>query len=348
MPFEKATKKQHKARVAFDGPTGAGKTFSAMILAQTLAEQEGGRFAVIDTEKSSASLYSDLFDFDVCELTNYDTRNYIQALREAEAAGYKVVIIDSLSHAWEGEGGVLDQNSTIGKQKYHGNNFAAWMDTTPIQRKLVDTILGTKAHVIVTMRSKMEYVQNDMVVDGRKKTVIEKIGLAPVQRAGIEYEFDLIVDLDVSHTATVSKTRCNLMDGKSAMKPDKHFWGTFIHWLSSGAPVTETTTTTQPEPDDLGEAGTAAFDQEVNGRTQRPASPLAQPVTMPAAKVNKPSQKMKDSWSGLFAQAKEHGLTVESLDMSTISAEDLAEHGKLLRQRIDAAKAAVESPLDAF
>jgi hypothetical protein len=95
----------------------------------------------------------------------------------------------------------------------------------------------------------------------------------------------------------------------------------------------------ETEPDDEGEAGTAAFDQEVNGKTQRSASPIAKPVIMPV--INKPSQKMKDNWSGLFAQAKEYGLTVESLDMSTISAEELAEHGKKLRGRIDAIKIAI-------
>jgi KaiC/GvpD/RAD55 family RecA-like ATPase len=103
--FQKATKKQSHLRMAIDGSSGAGKTYTALVAATEIAKSRKGRIAVIDTERGSASLYSDIFDFDVLELTDFSPRNYVEAIHAAEGAGYPVIVIDSLSHAWEGEGG---------------------------------------------------------------------------------------------------------------------------------------------------------------------------------------------------------------------------------------------------
>lgn len=231
MQFQKATKKMAKARVALAGPSGAGKTYSALIAATVLAQ--GGKVAVIDTERGSASLYSETFDFDVLELNTYSPKTYTEAIHAAEKAGYAVIVIDSLSHAWEGEGGALDMLDQFAGRS--GNQFSAWKDVTPVHRRMVDAMLQSPCHVVVTMRSKMDYVQ-EKNKDG--KTEIRKVGMNPIQRAGMEYEFTLVVDLDINHKAVVSKSRCSLMDDKSDYKPGPAFWQPFLDWLNSGEAVT--------------------------------------------------------------------------------------------------------------
>ncbi len=242
--FAKATRKRSRARVAIDGPSGSGKTYTSLIAAKVLAD--GGRIAVIDTERGSASLYSDKFDFDVLELDTFSPMLYTQAIEAAEAAGYAVIVIDSLSHAWEGEGGALDLVDKAAT-RMQGNGFAAWKDVTPMHRKMVDAILQCKAHVIVTMRSKMDYIQEK---DDRGKTVIRKVGMAPIQRQGMEYEFTLVADMDVDHRISVSKSRCDVMTDAVTAKPDAKFWQPFHAWLNSGdaEQPAHTPTFTKPAP----------------------------------------------------------------------------------------------------
>lgn len=239
--FTKATRKQAKARVAIDGPAGSGKTYTALIAAKSLAN--GGKIAVIDTERGSASLYADEFDFDVMELNNFNPRNYINAIHEAEQANYAVIVIDSMSHAWEGEGGILDIHDAATKRQKTENSYTAWKDVTPIHREFVDAMLQSPVHIIATMRAKMEYSQEK---DGNGKTIIRKIGLAPVQRAGTEYEFTVVCDMDVEHTLTVSKSRCKPLADKIARMPGETFFNTLRDWLNSGdVPVT---VVSQPKP----------------------------------------------------------------------------------------------------
>jgi hypothetical protein len=165
--------------------------------------------AVIDTERGSASLYADVTPFDVCELTPpFTPEKYIEAIKAAEREGYDVIIIDSLSHAWAGTGGILDiHDAAAAKEK---NSWSAWRLVTPRHNELVDAMLQTPCHLIATLRAKQEYVQ---VQEGGKAKV-QKVGLAPVQRDGIEYEFTLVFDLDASHNAVASKDRTSLFDGQ--------------------------------------------------------------------------------------------------------------------------------------
>ena len=231
LTFSKATKKRSKARVALDGPSGSGKTYSALVAAEVLAE--GGRVAVIDTERGSASLYSDRFDFDVLELETFSPQNYIDAIEAAETAGYAVIVIDSLSHAWEGEGGALDMVDKAAKRSSSGNSYTAWKDVTPLQRKMVDAMLQAKSHVIVTMRSKMDYVQEKDERTG--KTAIRKVGMAPIQRQGMEYEFTIVGDLDIDHNLCVSKSRCETLADAVVNKPDAKFFRKLLDWLNDGS-----------------------------------------------------------------------------------------------------------------
>ena len=228
--FKKATKTQLKARLAIDGPAGSGKTYSALVAAQSLAK--GGKVSLLDTEHGKAALYADQFDFDHAIIDNFNPANYIKVIKEAEGQGYVVLIIDSLSHAWEGSGGVLDLHNQATAQSKSGNSYTAWRDVTPLHNKLVETILQSNIHIIATMRSKMEYTIDK---DGNGKTIIRKVGLAPIQRQGIEYEFDVVADMDINHNLTISKTRCYLLSDIGVVnRPEKEFFDVFANWLNSG------------------------------------------------------------------------------------------------------------------
>jgi len=233
MAFQKATKKQAKLRLALIGPSGSGKTYTALTLATHLVPN--GRVALIDTERGSASKYADLFSFDVQELDSFHPQRYIEAIGDAQAAGYDVLVIDSLSHAWMGKDGALELVDKAAKRNPGGNSFAAWRDVTPLHNQLVDAMLAARLHIIVTLRSKMEYVQEK---DERGKTVIRKVGLQPVQRDGLEYEFDVVGDLDQDNTLVITKTRCSTLTGAVVPKPGKELAAALDTWLQ-GEPVDE-------------------------------------------------------------------------------------------------------------
>lgn len=234
MAFQKAQKSQSKLRMALYGPSGSGKTFTALAIAVELLRlmKLPGRIAVVDSERGSASKYADKFDFDVNELDSYAPETYRKAIRDAKDAGYSILVIDSLSHAWVGAGGVLDivDDASV---KLRGNSHAAWKEGTPEYRNLVDAVLQSDMHVIVTMRSKTEWDMNAKGDNGKKTPT--KIGTAPVMRDGIEYEFDVTGALDVEHNLVIDKSRCEALDGKVFKKPSEEPSKTLAAWLSSGS-----------------------------------------------------------------------------------------------------------------
>ena len=229
--FQQATKSQAKARVAIAGPAGSGKTMWSLQWATVLAD--GGKIAVIDTERSSASLYADQFQFDVLQMSPpYHPDRLIEAVQAAEQADYAVVIVDSLTHFWSGAGGVLEIVEQAGS-KFKGNSFAAWQVGTPIQQRMVDKLISSSCHVICTMRSKTEYVTESD--NGRMAP--KKVGLAPQQRQDIEYEFTLVLDVDVQkHNAVVGKTRFGQFTDK-VFTPQESVASAeqFLSWLGSGS-----------------------------------------------------------------------------------------------------------------
>lgn len=236
--FRPATRKKSRLRLALDGPSGAGKTFTALRFAFAIAGP-GGRVAVINTESGAVEKYMGLspdgipWQFFVGELDSFAPSAYTDAIQAAGKMGFSVLIIDSLSHAWQGDGGALDQVSRKG-----GNSFTAWKDVTPQHNRMVEAILRSPCHVIATMRSKMEYVLEEQVNKaGMKTQVPRKVGMAPIQRAGMEYEFDVVADLDHTHTLTVSKSRCPDIDGAIVLKPGAAFIEPVIAWLSEGSDV---------------------------------------------------------------------------------------------------------------
>lgn len=231
-PFAKATKKQAKLRLAIIGSSGSGKTYTALSIATGL-----GKTAVIDTERGSASKYAGLFEFDVLELTDYNPQKYIDAIKAAADNGYESIVIDSLSHAWNAQGGVLELVDKAAARSQSKNSFAAWRDVTPLHNKLIDAIVGAPVHVIATMRAKTEYVMEEVISNGRKTTMPRKVGLAPVQRDGMEYEFDVVADMDQENNFMVSKSRCFELNSAVIAKPGKDLVSTLKNWLTDGAIV---------------------------------------------------------------------------------------------------------------
>lgn len=227
--FRKAERRQAKLRLAICAPSGAGKTYGALMLAKGL----GSKVALLDTENGSGDLYADLYGYDVCPISApYTPDKYINVIKNAEKSGYEVLIIDSLTHAWAGEGGVLDMHTDAAKSsRSGGNSYTAWRDVTPQHNALVNAILQSKMHIIVTMRSKTAHeIQTE---NGKSKVV--KLGLAPIQREGMDYEFTVVMDVAIdSHISCTSKDRTRLFDGKN-FKITEETGKQLLTWLNDGA-----------------------------------------------------------------------------------------------------------------
>ena len=226
--FKKATKAAAKLRLGLIGPAGSGKTMTALRIASGL----GGPVAVIDTERGSASLYAGErgLDFDVIELDTYGVERFIDAIKAAADGGYATLVIDSLSHAWAGKGGILEYVDNAGKRNQGGGNFGAWRDATPRHNSLVDAILGSPLHVICTLRSKVEYVVEN--VGGRNQ--VRKVGLQPVQRDGLEYEFTVVGDVTQDHDLVVTKTRAAFLKDAVIREAGEDLGRQLAAWLADG------------------------------------------------------------------------------------------------------------------
>ena len=204
MKLEQATRSNSSMRLAIHGCSGGGKTYSALQLAKGLTKNN--QIAVIDTEAGSAALYSNLTSFKVLRLEQpFTPERFIEAITICENAGCDVIIIDSLSHAWEGAGGILEIHGHM-----PGNSFANWSKVMPKQNSLIQKILTSSSHIIATLRAKQDY----LIDQSNGKMTIQKVGLKPVQKEGIDYEFTLAFDMDMHHKASASKDRTGLFIDK--------------------------------------------------------------------------------------------------------------------------------------
>jgi hypothetical protein len=228
--IRKATKTQAKGRIGLIGPAGSGKTYTALTLGRELTN--GGQMVVLDSEAGSSEKYADKFSFDIMVLEPpFTPEMYTNAIKFAEIEGYAVIVIDSLSHAWAGQGGALEMVDN-NKARYKNNAYAAWRDVTPKHNALVEAMIQSAAHIIACMRSKTEYVQEK---DERGHTVIRKVGMAPVQREGMDYEFDIVFDLDWDHRGIVTKSRYDELADAVILKPGQEVGQQIYAWLTSGA-----------------------------------------------------------------------------------------------------------------
>jgi len=235
LMFRPAVRAAVKARIGLIGPAGSGKSLTALLIARGLVGPEG-RIAGIDSERGSLSLYAGQVAFDHLDLPDHSPQTYVMAINAAVEAGYDAIVIDSLSHAWSGKDGALEQVDQAAKRSKSGNTFTAWRDVTPGHNHMVDTIIGAGAHMICTLRAKTEYILED---NGRGKQTPRKVGMAPVQRDGMEYEFDLVAELDLDHNFIASKTRyIDLgLDQRVIARPGVELGASIRQYLMAGADV---------------------------------------------------------------------------------------------------------------
>jgi hypothetical protein len=227
--FTPATRTSTKARIALCGPSGSGKTWTGLTLAHALGE----RVAVIDTERGSAAKYVGVngWKFDTVAPGSFAPDALTGLLAEAGQAGYDVVLLDSWSHYWMGVDGMLEQ---VDRRAKNGNNFSGWKEVRPDERRMIDALISYPGHVITTLRVKTEYVieEND-----RGKKVPRKVGLKPEQREGVEYEFDLVGDMDHENSLTVSKSRIPGLTREVIREPGIELGKTIAEWLTDGESV---------------------------------------------------------------------------------------------------------------
>lgn len=225
MQIQKAERKQAKIKMALQGTSGSGKTMGALLIAFGLCG-DWNKIAVIDTENYSASLYAHLGGFSVVNITApFSPEKYMEAIRLCEKEGIEVIVIDSISHEWEGSGGILDIHSHMA-----GNSFTNWGKLTPRHNAFVQAILQSHAHIIGTIRSKQEYVLSER----NGKQVPKKVGLKGVTRDGMDYEFTLVFDVDIKHNASASKDRTGLFMDKPEFKITPAVGEQILAWCQQG------------------------------------------------------------------------------------------------------------------
>jgi len=232
--FKQATKDQLKLRLAQMGVSGSGKTFTSLVIASGL----GKNIYMIDTERGKSRLYSDLFDFQVVDYRehfgkNFDPRNFVTLIKVAEDAGADVIISDSLSHAWDG---TLELKDNMSKRN-GSDSFTAWRDVNPIFNELIDAIIGSPAHMICNLRQKQDYAMGKSESTGKNK--VDKLGMAPVFRDGVEYEFDVVADMDVENNWIVTKTRYSPLQGRVINRPTKELAEELLSWLNDGTKIVD-------------------------------------------------------------------------------------------------------------
>lgn len=243
MQLRKAERRKAKLRIGLGGPSGSGKTYSALLLANGLTDWE--KIAVIDTENGSAELYSHLGNYNVLTLQNdFAPEKYIEAIKTCEQAGIEVIIIDSISHEWEGKGGCLELVEIATQASMSKNSYTAWAKITPRHQKFIETMLQSPCHIITSVRKKQDY---DMNKNENGKTVITKVGMKEITRDGFEYELTLSFNLAQNNYASVSKDRTNLFMNKPEFIINQDTGKILKEWSESGVEVPKTITPS-PQP----------------------------------------------------------------------------------------------------
>jgi hypothetical protein len=223
--LRQATRTKAKIRLGLSAVSGGGKTYSALLIAYGICN-DWGKIAIIDTENNSADLYADLGSYNVLELNApYSPERYITAIKDCENAGMEVIIVDSITHEWDGKGGCLQIQEQL------GGKYQDWARVTPRHQAFIESILQSKCHVITTVRRKQDY---EMTKDGGGKLKVEKAGLKEVTREGYEYELTINLELDVRHNATASKDRTGLFTDKPSFIPSIETGRLIANWCNTG------------------------------------------------------------------------------------------------------------------
>ena len=227
MQLRQATRTKAKIRLGLSAVSGGGKTYSAIKIAKGLSRGDLTKVAIIDTENGSADLYAHLGNYNVLTLhPPYTPERYVECIKSCEEAGMEVIIVDSITHEWNGKGGILEIHSSM-----TGNSFTNWSSLTPRHQKFIDAILQSKCHVITTVRRKQDY---DLSKDSNGKTKVEKAGLKEETREGFEYELTANIELDIKHNATALKDRTGLFMDKPAFTPSEETGKMLLDWCEMG------------------------------------------------------------------------------------------------------------------
>lgn len=222
-----ATRQKSKIRLGLSAVAGGGKTYSAILIAKGLAKGGLSKVAIIDTENGSADLYANLGNYNVLTLeAPFSPERYINAIKECENAGMEVIIIDSITHEWDGSGGILEISNSMA-----GNSYTNWAKLTPRHNNFINSILQSKCHIITTVRRKQDY---EMTTNSQGKLVPQKIGLKEVTREGFEYELTVNLELDTKHIATTSKDRTGLFMDKPEFVPSEETGKLLLNWCENG------------------------------------------------------------------------------------------------------------------
>lgn len=221
MELRKSERSKAKIKMALQGSSGSGKTMSALLIAKGLANGNLSKVAVIDSENGSADLYAHLGNYNIITLKSFSPNDYVEAISICESAGMEVIIIDSTSHCWNY---LLDYHASL-----PGNSFTNWQKINPMEKKFIDKILQCNAHVIATMRVKQDYVLSDK----NGKMVPEKVGLKAIQRDGIDFEYTIVLDIDIKHNAVASKDRTLLFDGLPPFVITEATGKTILDWCNA-------------------------------------------------------------------------------------------------------------------
>ena len=233
MKLRKATRQKAKIRLGLSAVSGGGKTYSALLIAYGLCN-DWSKIAVIDTENNSADLYSHLGEYNVLPLKPpFSPESYIQSIKECEGEGMEVIIIDSISHEWEGEGGIMNLVDTIG-----GGFSDAWKKLTPRHEQFKQSIIQSGCHIISTVRRKQEYLLEEYVnKQGRTVQKPVKAGMKEITREGWEYELTMNLELDIKHKASASKDRTGLFIDKDPFTPTIATGQIIAKWCEEGIEV---------------------------------------------------------------------------------------------------------------
>jgi hypothetical protein len=227
LQLRKATRQKAKIRLGLSAVSGGGKTYSALLIAFGLCN-DWDKIVIIDTENSSADLYAHLGPYNVLPLNApYPPEKYIEAIKTCEQAGAEVIIIDSITHEWDGKGGILDISSNM-----TGNSFTNWAKLTPRHQAFIDAILQSPCHILTTVRRKQDY---EMTKNSDGKSSVTKAGLKEITREGFEYELTVNLEIDVAHNASASKDRTGLFAGKPSFIPTVDTGKLIKEWCDSGA-----------------------------------------------------------------------------------------------------------------
>jgi hypothetical protein len=274
LQLRKVTRQQAKLRIGLSGASGSGKTYSALLIAGGITDWD--KVCVIDTENGSADLYDNLGSYNVIQLqAPFTPERYIQAIRTAQDAGMEVIIVDSVTHEWDGKGGILESNELLAQTRFKGNSWAAWSVSTPRHQKFIEAIVSSSCHVITTTRMKTDTAQ----IDGK----IKKVGTKEIQREGFEYELTLNFNIDRdNHVATASKDRTGIFIDNDPFVITKETGHTLKDWAEKGVKPLKVEMPIEEKVEEVRQVAVARG--EKNGTAKRPSVDTCESCHAPAGK----------------------------------------------------------------